>query len=82
MANYKPDEQEKEIVMSRLRKLITEAEKAAEKMLAMVKKETGASSVEYTLLVVLIACVVVGGYALLGDAVKGLMEVANRLLPF
>lgn len=95
MADYRPNVQEKEMVMDRLRKLFLEleagSERAAEKVLEVVSgtpkakilwTEKGASSIEYTLLVVLIACVAAGAFAVLGDALKGLMDVANKVFPF
>jgi len=51
------------------------------RLLALPWDETGASAVEYSLLLAGIALAVAGSLAVFGTAVRGLFESANALFP-
>lgn len=77
------EKEEKAIVLRRLSKLTLRIEKGMTDMSPkLFQDEKGMSSIEYAMMVVFIACVVILGMELLGLSTKSLLEVANSLLPF
>ena len=71
----KGSEEEKTSILKRLAELILKIDKFNG------KNQDGMSTVEYAMMVVFIAAVVVLGFELLGVSVKSLFDVANIVLP-
>ena len=74
-------EHERLLILDRLSKVSGQIEK--EKVMKKLWfDERGMSTIEYAMMVAVIACVAVLGFELLGLSTKSLLDVANTLLPF